>query len=115
MNENKERGQLHISNDIFAELAAVAALGSYGVIGMANPNLVAGAVRLLHPSKLKKGVRVIKDDNGIKIELYVALEYGTNLNEVARNLNDRVKYEIDKHTGIKVSSVEIYIQDIKVK
>lgn len=113
--ERQAGGQLHISDDILAELAGFAALESYGVVGMANPSLAAGAARLLHPGKLKKGVKIVNDSGKVRVELHVVLEYGTNLNEVARNLSDRVTYEIKRHAGIKVAFVEIYIQDLKVK
>lgn len=115
MDENNKLEQLHISNDILAELAGLAALQCYGVVGMVNPNLASGAARLLGRSKLKKGVRVTNDSEGVKVELFVVLEYGTNLNEVANNLIERVKYEIQKHAGIIVSSVDIHIQNLKVQ
>jgi uncharacterized alkaline shock family protein YloU len=108
-----ELGDLRISHDCVAELAGLAALECYGVVGMAHPSLTAGVVQILSRDKLKKGVKVLSEKEKIKIQLYVVVEYGVNLVEVARNLIERVKYEVKKHTGIEIQTVDVFVQGIK--
>jgi uncharacterized alkaline shock family protein YloU len=103
-----------ISHSVLAELAGLAALECYGVVGMSHPHLSAGVAQILSRDKLTKGVKIQESNSQkIKVELYVIVEYGVNLVEVARNLIDRVKYEIKKYTDVEVESVDIFIQGIK--
>ncbi len=108
-----EKGDLRISYDCLAELAGLAALECYGVVGMAHPSLTAGVAQILSRDKLKKGVKVIAKNDKIKVQLYVVIEYGVNLVEVAKNLIERVKYEVRTHTGLEISSVDVFVQGIR--
>ena len=55
------------------------------------------------------------EDNTIAIELYVIIQYGTNISTVANNIIDRVKYTVEKMTAINVSKIDINVQGIRVK
>ena len=43
----------------------------------------------------------------------MVVEYGLNLAEVAASLRNRVRYEVERLTGLKVAEVEVRIQDVK--
>lgn len=110
----KISGEITVSNDIIAELAARAALESYGVVGLARKGLKGGIGEILKGGTLKKGVSVVKTDkNSVDIHLFVVIEYGVNLVEVSKNLVERVKYEITKYTGVNVNHVEIIVKGVK--
>jgi uncharacterized alkaline shock family protein YloU len=70
---------VNIANDVLADLAGYAALESYGIVGMASPTLRDGVAQLLPAQKLRKGVRVVSTDEGIVVDLFVVIEFGTNL------------------------------------
>ena len=108
-------GQIKVSNDVIAELAGFAALESYGIVEMVSPNAKDEVARFLARDKLKKGVRVKILDGKVEIDLYVIIEHGTNLSEVARNLVERVKYEIEKYAELEVSNVEVHVQGVKTR
>jgi hypothetical protein len=78
-------GCVNIANDVLADLAGYAALESYGIVGMASPSLRDGVAQLLPAQKLRKGVHVVSTDDGIVADLYVVIEFGTNLAEVSHN------------------------------
>jgi uncharacterized alkaline shock family protein YloU len=50
---------------------------------------------------------------GLVIDLYVVVEYGLNLAEVASNVRSRVQYQVEKLTQIPVHSLQIHIQGVK--
>ena len=54
----KISGNLHVSNDVLADLAGTAALGCYGVVGMAAPSLQDGIAKILPANRLRRGVIV---------------------------------------------------------
>ena len=53
------------------------------------------------------------EPTGLAIELYIVVEYGLNLAEVAGNVRSRVQYQVEKLTQMPVDSIQIYIQGVK--
>jgi len=109
------RGSVHIANDVLADLAGYAALESYGIVGMAAPNLVGGVAQLLPRQKLRKGVQVVSDDEGVDVDLFVVIEHGTQLAEVSHNLSNRVRYVLSDVADVAVKSVEVHVLGVKVR
>lgn len=108
-------GTVQIANDVLADLAGYAALECYGIVGMASPSLRDGVAQLLSRDRLRKGVAITSDGEGVKVDLYVIAEYGTQLAQVAQNMADRVKYVLTANAEVKVDSVEVHVQGIKVR
>jgi uncharacterized alkaline shock family protein YloU len=108
-------GAIQIGNDVLADIAGYAALECYGIVAMASPTLRDGVAQILSQDKLRKGVRVASDGEGVVIDLYVVAEYGTNLAEVAHNMSDRVKYVVTSNAEVRVDAVNVHIQAIKVR
>ena len=108
-------GEIKIGNDVLADIAGYAALECYGIVGMASPTLRDGVAQLLSLDKLRKGVRVTSDGEGVVFDLYVVAEYGTNLAEVAHNMSDRVKYVVASSAEVRVDAVHVHVQGIKVR
>lgn len=109
----KNQDRILFSDEVIAELAGLAAIESYGIVGMADPSWASSVSRLLNRSHLKKGVRITRQENDINVELNVIIEYGVNLVEVSKNLIERVAYEIKRHTDLKVASVEVIVRGIR--
>jgi len=108
-------GCVNIANDVLADLAGYAALESYGIVGMASPSLRDGVAQLLPAQKLRRGVRVASTDEGIVADLYVVIEFGTNLAEVSHNLANRVRYVLTNTADVKVANVDVHVQGVKVR
>lgn len=109
------RGEINIANDVIADLAGFAALECYGIVGMASPSLKDGVAQALSRDKLRKGVKVATEDDGVHVDLFVIIEHGTNLTEVSHNLVERVKYVLTKTADVKVGSVDVHVQGIKIR
>lgn len=111
----KVRGEINIANDVLADLAGFAALEVYGIVGMASPSLKDGVAQLLSRDKLRKGVTVTTTADGARADLYVIIEHGTNLTEVSHNLADRVRHILETTGDVKVDSVNVHVQGIKIR
>ena len=90
-------GELHVANDVLADIVGYAALECYGVVGMTAPNAADGFAKLLPASRLRRGIVVTPQEEGIKVELYVVIEYGTNISTVSQNLSDQVKFALNEY------------------
>ena len=108
-------GAIQIGNDVLADIAGYAALECYGIVGMAAPTLRDGVAQLLSMDKLRRGVRVNSDGEGVQVDLYVVAEYGTNLAEVSHNMSNRVQYVLTSMAEVRVEEVRVHIQGIKVR
>ena len=111
---NNEFGTIEIDKQVIAQIAYKAAMESYGLVGLAHKSK--GIVELLKGENATKGVSVQElEDETIAIELYVIMQYGTNISTVANNIIDKVKYTLEKMTAIKVSKIDVNVQGIRVK
>jgi uncharacterized alkaline shock family protein YloU len=103
-------GRIAISSDAIAQIVGHTAPECYGVVGMAAKGRVG---RLLPLDRLKQGITIGGGSDGLQIDLYVVVEYGLNLAEVAAAIRSRVAYEVERLTGLPVAAVEVHIQDVR--
>jgi uncharacterized alkaline shock family protein YloU len=89
-------------------------LESYGVVGMAAKNIKGGLVERLAPGSGHRGVDVHLLEEQIIIDLYVIIEYGTRMSEVAQNIMAAVKFRVEKVLGIPVTRVNVHVQGLRV-
>lgn len=114
MEDKNDIGSVNISEEVIATVAGAAATECYGLVGMASTKLKDGIGHLLGKEDLKKGVEVSIEDGELTLKLYIIVGYGVNIAEVARNVMERVKYSVEKQTGLKVKSVNVNVQGVKI-
>lgn len=110
-----KNGTIYIDKEVVAKIASQAAMECYGLVGMASKNKSTGIVELLQGAAGSKGIRVELTEDGINVELFVIIQYGTKISVVADNIIDRVKYYIENQTGLKVGRVDINVQGVRVQ
>ena len=91
-------GDLHVSNDVLAD-----------VVGNA------GIAKILPASRLRRGIVVSQAEHGVRVDLYIVVEYGINVSTVTRNLSDAVRFALTEYTRIPLAAIEVHVQGIKVK
>ena len=67
---------------------------------------------LLGRKSYNAGVRVELGDADARITLFIIVEYGVNIPEIANSVQDNVKQVIDKMTGIANVEVNVEISGI---
>lgn len=108
-------GSIHITKDVIANIAGSSAIECYGLVGMATRSATSGIVNLLKKENLSKGVKIEETEEGLVIDLYVIVQFGTKISVVAENIIDKVKYNVENQTGLKVKKVNINIEGMKVQ
>ena len=114
MTTETEFGRIQISPTAISSIASQAVLESYGVVGMASKNFRDGLVELLAPGASHRGVEVQLVDGQIIIDLYVIIEYGTRISEVAHNIMSAVKFRVEKALGTSLAEVNVHVQGLRV-
>lgn len=112
--ETSSLGRIEVTPTAIATLASQAAQECYGVVGMATKDLASGIVQILQPASHHRGVDVHIYNDQIVIDLYVVIEYGTRIVEVARNIQSGVKYTLEKTLGVPVAAVNVHVQDLRI-
>ncbi|MGZ7246316.1 Asp23/Gls24 family envelope stress response protein, partial [Streptococcus pyogenes] len=70
---------------------------------------------LLRKENYSKGVVVKTTESGsIAVDVYTVMSYGVKISEVSRNIQERVKFNLENQLGITADTVNVYIQNIKV-
>ncbi len=114
MSEETRLGRIEVSPVAIATIASQAVLECYGVVGMAASSLRSGWAELLGREASRQGVHVSLVDNQIVIDLYVVLDYGMRISEVAHNIMESVKFNVEKSLGIPVAQVNVHVQGLRV-
>lgn len=108
-------GTLKVSNDVLSDIAGYAALQCYGIVGMTAPNAADGFAKILPHSRLRRGVLVDKTPEGIQVDLFVVVEYGTNISTVSQNLKEQVSFALKEYAQVPLAHVDVHVRDIRVR
>lgn len=109
-----QNGKIVIDEKVIATLAAESAQETYGLVGLAALNVKDGLFQLLGVDKKTKGVNVTVNSDIVDIDLIVIMEFGVRISVVANNIIQKVKYNIEKNTQLKVNSVNIIVQGVRI-
>lgn len=111
--EHNLLGRINISPIAVATVASHAALQSYGVVGMAAKNVVDGITNMISRDP-RHGVDVVLHEDGIIINLFVIVEYGTRISTVASSLSNAVRFKVEKTLGLEVKEVNVHVQGLRI-
>jgi uncharacterized alkaline shock family protein YloU len=107
-------GTINISPNTIAMVAGIATMHCFGVIGMASRNLQDGISDLLTgKDNLTKGIEVIIADEQVDLDLYIIVEYGLRIQEVARNVIENVRYAIENQLGLNKLKINVIVQSVR--
>ena len=107
-------GHLNISARAIGDIVGWTVLECYGVVGMASPSLRQGMASLLSRDRLHQGIKVEQMADQLRIKLYIIVEYGLNVAEVAGNVRSQVAYNVERMTGRPVGGLHIYVQGVRL-
>lgn len=109
--DEKEENQIKISNDTIATYAGIAVSEVNGVYGMAGT--FAGITEAISGKKnFAKGIKVDADEQKVKIDVNIIVEYGARIPDVAFDIQTRVKKSVEAMTGLKVLEVNVNVQGV---
>ncbi len=111
MIESGDSGKIRIADEVVGIIAGLAATEVAGVAGMSG-GLGGGIAEILGRKNLSKGVKVEVGEREAAIDLFVIVEYGVRIPEVANNIQENVKRGIESMTGLAVVEVNVHVQGV---
>ncbi len=108
-------GKIEISANAIATLSVETVLECYGVVGLTGKTKFDDWRKgLLHGVSSQRGVDVTINDDVIVVDLYIIIEYGTRISEVARSVMHRLQYTLEQTMGLPIAAVNVHVQDLRV-
>ena len=114
MSYKNNYGKVMIDKEVIKKIVSYSSKQCYGLVGMASKNKSTGIVELLSFFDSGKGINIEIKDDLIYIDLFVIIQYGTKVSVVAENMIDRIKYDVENQTGLKVKKVSVNVQGVRV-
>ncbi len=111
--ENEERiGNIKIAVDVVATIAGIATMEVKGVASMCT-SFAGGIAEILGTKKSPtRGVKVEMTEEGTTIDVFIVVDYGVRIPELAWEVQENVKNSVESMTGQKVLKVNIHIEGI---
>jgi len=106
-------GRIKVSPAAIAALVTEAVKECYGVVGMSSRSRLDDLAGSLHRSA-RRGVDISEGDNGVIVDVYVIVEYGTRISEVAAGVMRRIHFSLTQSAGIPVQAVNVHVQGLRV-
>ncbi len=107
-------GRIEVTTRAIESIAGLVVLESYGVVGMAPKDSREYVASHLPRTNFQRGIDIKFVNSHIVINLYVIIEYGTRISEVAQGIKNRVKYVVERDTGLPVAQVNVHVQGLRV-
>ena len=112
INTEENTGNIKIADDVVATIAGIAANEIEGVAGMCA-SLAGGIAELLGNKKNPaKGVKVEMKENSVVIDLYIIVDYGIRIPELAWEIQENVKNSVESMTGLTAERVNIHVDGV---
>ena len=109
-----QQGTIEVSPRAIATVAGRAVTETFGVVGIAGKHLRFGAAEVLPPERYSHGIVVHITGERITIDLYLVVEYGLRISEIARNAVVNVKFAVEQALALPVVQVNIIVQGLRI-
>ena len=108
--QENQNGAVSVANNVYTEIAGIAASNCFGVKGMVARSVKDGLFHLLRKEAMGKGVKVeMHEDNTVSIDVHIMVDSGVNMNAVGNSIISEVRYKVQSLTNTEVRDVNVFI------
>lgn len=109
-----EMGAIRIADEVVSTVAGLAAMEIEGVAAMSG-GWGTDLVEKLGRKNFGKGIKVEVNNDETRIDIYIAVQFGYPIPEVAENVQKEVKVAVETMTGLKVTAVNVHVVSVQMK
>ena len=109
----KQGDSVKIVDDVIAIISGIAATKVEGVTSMSG-GFVGNIAERIGRKDLAKGVKVETSDKEANIDIYLIVDYGVKIHEVAKKVQKQVRDAVNSMTGLDVPSVTVNVQGVEL-
>lgn len=104
-------GTIRIANEVVAVIAGLAATEIDGIAGMSG-GVAGGIAEMLGRRNLARGVKVEVGEREAAVDLFIIVEFGVRIPDVALRVQENVKQAIESMTGLAVIEINVHVQGV---
>ena len=108
--KTEDTGKVTYANDVIAKIAALAAGEVKGIMGTSGGSIQ----EMLGFKNLTKGLKITVTGQTVAVELNVVVEYGALIHKVCSQVQESIIKAIESMTDLKVTSVDVHVDSIKL-
>lgn len=109
---NGNQGRVTIAPEVLVTIARLATQSIKGVAQMCHQIGPSNKDRLLKRVAGGGGVQIVVANDAVGVDLYIIIEPDVNMRSVSQKIQEAVTRAIQDMVGMKVSAVNIHIQDV---
>ena len=109
MSENNMHGQIQIADEVVGVIAVTAALEVEGVVAGSHGK---GITEFFGKKGHTKCTKVVKDENDAVVDMEIIVKFGTKVQKVATEVQERVKSTVETMTGLNVAVVNVSVSGV---
>ena len=109
--EEVQDNGVQIADDVVSIIAGKAASEVSGVYSMSG-GFAGGITEVFGKKNFSKGIKVDVNEQKVKIDVNIIVEYGTRIPDVAFEIQNRVKKAVESMTGLNVLEVNVHVQGV---
>lgn len=106
-------GKVEISPEVIEIITGIAASEVEGISSMRG-NFATGVAERFGKKTHSKGVKVELTDDGVIIDLYVTVKFGTPIRQTAETLQKNVKQALQNMTALETKAINVHVLAIEV-
>lgn len=106
-----EAGSVRIADDVVAIIAGLAATEVEGVAGMSG-GIAGGIAEMLGRKNLSKGVKVEVGETETAVDIFLIVEFGARIPDVALKVQENVKKAVETMTGLRAVEINVHVQGV---
>lgn len=104
-------GTTRVANQVVASIAALAALDVGGVHAMYHPG-AQPLERITRRAHAYRGVRVDFVEGALRLDVYIVVEAGLNVQSVGSEVQRRVVDAVDRMLDLSVAEVNVFVSEV---
>lgn len=104
-------GEVRISTDVIIVIAHTAVIETEGVAGM-SAGIADNIQQVLGRKGGTKGVKVELTGREVAIDLFLVVDFGARIPDVAWRAQERVKQAVESMTGLDVKAINVHVQGV---
>lgn len=104
-----------VSEEIVSMIAARAALRVSGVSRLNGEFTDQLTKKILGKENIVRGIALTREEEGLGIDIYLNVEFGARIPDLAWEVQSSVKEAVESVTGLAVQMVNIHVQGVNLQ
>ena len=108
-----ELGEINISDEVIIDYVYDVVTSIPGIYSFSGNFSDAFSKSILGKESKAKGIKIAQDDESIDIDIYIVVDYGVVIPDVAWNAQKAVQTQLKKVVTKKIERINVHVQGVR--